>query len=173
MVSVSAFQPRPWPAACLAILIPAVLSAQAPPGGGGGSARPIMLSPTGRTSPAGVVSVDQSTSPAGVETVSTSVQVGGNLQGSVPGAAPPAGPILLSLEDAIRMGLRNNLGVIAAGNSSAAAGAERLQSLAALLPYVSAGAGDTVAQTNLAAYGFKFNLPPGLELFDSHGGRPV
>ena len=44
-----------------------------------------------------------------------------------------------------------------------AAGAQRLQALGALLPYVSAGASDTVAQTNLAAYGFKFNLPPGLD----------
>jgi len=163
---VTAIQPRPFSRACRAVLIPAaaaILSAQIPTGGGGGSsARPLALPQTGRTSPAGSVNVQQSTSPAGVETVNTSIQTGGTLQGSVPGANPPVGPVNLTLADAIRLGLETNLGVIAAGNASAAASAQRLQSLAALLPYVSASASNTVAQTNLAAFGFKFSLPPGL-----------
>jgi len=163
---VSAFQPRLIRAACFATLIPAAVSlllAQAPPGSAGsGGARPMLLPQSGRTSPAGSVSVEQSTSPAGVDTLTTSVQVGGNLQGSVPGAKLPPGPISLTLADAIQRGLATNLGMIAAGNASQAAGAQRIQALAQLLPYVSVGASDTVAQTNLAAYGFKFSLPPGL-----------
>ena len=163
--SVSAFEPRLARTACFAILLPAATSflfAQLPAApAGGGAARPIVLPQTGRTSPAGSVSIQQSTSPAGVDTVNTSLQVGGNLQGSLPGAKPPAGPISLTLGDAIKMGLDTNLGAIAAGNASAAASAQRLEAYSALLPYISVGASDTVAQTNLAAFGFVFNVPAG------------
>lgn len=163
--SVSAFEPRLARTACFAILLPAATSflfAQLPAApAGGGAARPIVLPQTGRTSPAGSVSIQQSTSPAGVDTVNTSLQVGGNLQGSLPGAKPPAGPISLTLGDAIKMGLETNLGAIAAGNASAAASAQRLEAYSALLPYISVGASDTVAQTNLAAFGFVFNVPAG------------
>jgi outer membrane protein TolC len=127
----------------------------------GGVSRPIALPQSGRINPAGGVSVQQSTSPAGVETINTSTQVSGNLQGSVPGPKPPAGTISLTLADAIRMGLQTNLGIIAAGNSNAAAAAQRIAALSALMPYIAASASDTVTQTNLAAFGFKFNLPPG------------
>jgi outer membrane protein TolC len=106
--------------------------------------------------------VEQSTSPAGVDTLNTSVQIGGNLQGSVAAAHPPAGPIALSLGEAIQRGLETNLGAIAAGNATAGARAQSMLARSALLPYISLGASDTVAQTNLAAFGFVFNLPPGL-----------
>jgi len=42
------------------------------------------------------------------------------------------------------------------------ASAQRAQQLSYLLPNISASASETVTQVNLAAYGFKFNLPPGL-----------
>ncbi len=164
--TVTAFRALRPQAGYLAALILAAASvsfAQGPPGGAaGGTSRPMVLPESGRSSPAGSVSVGQTTSPAGVDTVSTSVQIGGNLQGSVPGAAPPPGPVSLTLADAIKMGLQSNLGVIAAGNSSAIARAQRIQALSALLPNISVGAAETAAQTNLAAYGFVFNLPPGL-----------
>ena len=162
---VSLLKPHLVRAVWFAVLIPAAssqLPAQVPSGGGAPSARPVVLPQSGRTSPAGSVTVQQSTSPAGVDTVNTSVQAGGNIQGSVPGARPPEGPLPLTLGDAIKRGLETNLGVIAAGNASTAAAAERLQSLSALLPYVSLSAANVVSQTNLAAFGFKFNLPPGL-----------
>lgn len=153
-------------AVCFATLLPAaapLLCAQVPPAvGGGGSARPIALPQSGRVSPAGTVSVQQRTSSGGIDTLNTSVEIGGNLQGSVPVAKPSDGPIGLTLGQAIRLGLQTNLGVIAAGNSSQAAGAQRIQALSALLPNVSVNASDTVTQTNLAAFGFKFNLPPGI-----------
>jgi outer membrane protein TolC len=164
--SVSAFKPQRFRAACLAILIPAVsviLPAQTPPASSaGGAARPIALPQSGRPNSAGSVSVQQSTSAGGVETINTSTQLSGNLQGSVPGAQLPAGVISLTLGDAIKFGLLTNLGIIAAGNASTTAAAQRIAALGALLPYISANAGDTVTQTNLAAFGFKFNLPPGL-----------
>ncbi len=166
METVIASELRRFLAICFAILAPvaaSVLRAQAPPGAmGGGSTRPAVLPPSGRTSPTGSVTVQQSTSPAGVDTLNTSIQIGGNLQGSVPSPNLAAGPISLTLGDAIQRGLETNLGAIAAGNSAAAARAQTLQAHGALLPYISANASDTVAQTNLAAFGFVFSLPPGL-----------
>ena len=111
---------------------------------------------------AGSVAVEQSATPAGTATIGTSVQVGGNLQGSVP-ADVPAGPVSLTLADAVRRGLETNLGVITAQNTNRQAAAQRIQALSALLPNLSVGASESVAQVNLAAYGFKFSLPPGLD----------
>jgi outer membrane protein TolC len=161
--NVIAFRPwRVW-AACFAILIPAAnplfgqltATPTTPP------PRPIVLPQSGRATTAGTVIVQQSTVPSGVDTISSSTQVSGNLQGSVPGPVLPPGPISLSLTDAVKMGLQTNLGVISAGYSSQAAAAQRLQALSALYPYVSAGASNTVAQVNLAAFGFTFAPQPG------------
>lgn len=131
----------------------------APPPGAG--PRPLSLPQSGRTNSAGSVAVQQNATPAGVDTIGSSVQVGGNLSGSVPGAAPPPGPFTLSLADAVKRGLQTNLGALTATNASTGMAAQRIQALSALLPNVSASASETVAQVNLAAYGFKFSLPPG------------
>src|SRR5579883_443205 len=84
------------------------------------------------------------------------------IQGSIPSRTLPPGPVTLTLADAIKLGLAANLGTITADDSVRAMRAERLQALSALLPNISANASDTVAQVNLAAYGFQFKLPPGL-----------
>lgn len=123
---------------------------------------PLQLPLSPSMSSTGAVSIQQSTLPAGANTVKTNVQVVGALQGSVPDPNPPAGTIELTLAEAVRRGLQNNLGVISAGNSSAAARSERLQMLSALLPNVSANASENVNQVNLAAYGFSFKVPANL-----------
>ena len=150
---------RIWVLAAAASTVYAQLPGSAPAGGAG---RPLALPQSGRMNTAGSVSVQQSATPAGADTISTSVQPSGNLQGSVPGAAPPPGAVVLTLADAVRRGLQTNLGTIAAANASGQATAQRIQALSALLPNISAGLSETVSQVNLAAYGFKFNLPPGL-----------
>jgi len=124
--------------------------------------RPLALPLSGASSPAGSVTVEQSASAAGTSTVSTGMQISGNLQGSVPDTNGPTGPVTLTLVDAVRRGLAANLGVISAENSSATARSQRIQILSALLPNISANASQSENQVNLAAYGFKFNLPPGL-----------
>jgi outer membrane protein TolC len=83
------------------------------------------------------------------------------LSGSVPAQGLAAGPIALSLADAVKLALRWNLGPITADDSARAARAERIQALSALLPNISVNASDTVSQVNLAAYGFQFKTPPG------------
>jgi outer membrane protein TolC len=76
-------------------------------------------------------------------------------RGSV--AGEPATPEVrqLSLDQAIQMGLRYNLGLVLSNESTRAAGGQRLQSLQALLPVVSAYAREAVQETNLQAEGLK------------------
>lgn len=127
-----------------------------------GSTRPLTLPASGAGSAAGSVSVEQTTAPSGADTLTSSVQIGGDLQGSVPGAVPPSGAITLTLADAVKRGLQTNLGLIAAGNASATASAQRVQALSALLPNLSANTSESLMQVNLAAYGFHFNVPASL-----------
>jgi outer membrane protein TolC len=94
--------------------------------------------------------------------VNSSIQVTGNYGGSVPSSNVPGGPITLALADALNLGMKANLGNISADNSVRASRAERIQALSGLLPNISANASETVTQVNLAAYGFQFKLPPGL-----------
>ena len=65
----------------------------------------------------------------------------------------------LSLEDALRRGLRTNLGVILQNSNEKNVNGQRLEQLQALLPTVTGTASIAVQQVNLAAYGLKF---PGL-----------
>jgi outer membrane protein TolC len=64
----------------------------------------------------------------------------------------------------VKRGLAANLGPISANNSVAVAHAERGQALSRLLPNIGINASETVTQIDLAAYGFKFNVPPGFGL---------
>ena len=141
------------------------LSGQAPTAGMGstGSSRATPLPASGRTNQPGSVDTQQSAAPgSGVATVNSSIQVTGNYAGSVPARGAPGGPITLTLADALKLGMAANLGTISADDSVRASRAERIQALSALLPSISANASSTVAQVNLAAYGFQFKLPPGI-----------
>jgi len=83
-------------------------------------------------------------------------------QGSVVEEQPLSTPIDLSLRDAIQRGLKYNLGLLNSVQSSQSVRAQRLRVLSGLLPNISGDYQQTVQQINLAAFGFKFNLPPGL-----------
>jgi outer membrane protein TolC len=65
----------------------------------------------------------------------------------------------LSLDKAVRRGLRQNLGIILQSSAQKNASGQRLEELQALLPTVTGAASVQVQQVNLAAYGLKF---PGL-----------
>ena len=81
----------------------------------------------------------------------------GTYQGSIVKRAPVPGVLPLSLDEAIRMGLQYNLGLVLSGVNSGSAGAQRLQQLQALLPTVSAYAKESDQQVNLRAEGL--NIP--------------
>ncbi len=138
---------------------------QAIPGATGSSvaSRAMQLPASGRTTQPGSVEARQAAAEgSGVATVSSSLQVSGDYSGSVIISNLPPGPVHLSLADALKFGLKANLGGISADNSTRITRAERIQALSALLPNISANASETVTQVNLAAYGFQFNVPPGL-----------
>lgn len=76
------------------------------------------------------------------------------LAGSVTEGTATAEELPLSLEDAIRRGLKNNLAGLLDSQDRRSAEAARLRTLASLLPNVSASLSDTSQQVNLAAFGF-------------------
>src|SRR5580704_18967519 len=76
-------------------------------------------------------------------------------QGSIVKQAPVPGVLPLSLDQAIRMGLQYNLGLVLSGTNAGSAGAQQLQQLQALLPTVNASAKEAAQQTNLQAEGLK------------------
>jgi len=83
---------------------------------------------------------------------------GGNLTptlfGSVSQGVPTGTAIPLSISDAIDRALKYNLGSIISEQETRTARAQRLRSLADLLPRVTGGVTETVEQINLAAFGF-------------------
>lgn len=148
----------------LAIVLTALtgwlLPGQTPAGQGAStSTRAVQLPLSGQTN-SGSAQVEQSANGGtGVSTISSSVQVSGAVNGSVPVQDAGTGPLGLTLNDAVKRGLAANLGTISAGNSSAYARASRMQAVSALLPNISLNASETVTQVNLAAYGLSVQLP--------------
>lgn len=77
------------------------------------------------------------------------------LSGSVP-SGPATGQVLeLSLQDAIRRGVKYNLGSIETGEDERTARGERLLALSALLPHVDVEVSENVEQNDLATLGLK------------------
>jgi len=83
-------------------------------------------------------------------TVNGSSYKGSLIAGSNTGAVLP-----LTLDEAMRRGLRQNLGIILQGSAAQSANGLRLEQLQRLLPTLTASASYTVEQIDLAAYGFK------------------
>src|SRR5712671_5781292 len=83
------------------------------------------------------------------------------VNGSVPSGAASNEVLRLTLQDAIGMALRFNLGAIESGENTQIARGQRLIALSSLLPQVSAGVFENVGQTSLATFGFKVpGVPP-------------
>ncbi|MBV8833801.1 MAG: TolC family protein, partial [Acidobacteriaceae bacterium] len=141
------------------------LHGQMPPGAtssGPSRAAQLPLSENG----GGSVTTQQAVNPgSGPATVTSSVTVSGSYAGSVAPRTFPEGPIRVGLADAVRRGLETNLGSTTATNQVAIARSERLQSLSAMLPDISASASETVTQVNLAAYGLTLKLPSSITGF--------
>lgn len=75
------------------------------------------------------------------------------LGGAPPGPVQP-GVMQLSLNDAIRHGLKYNLGILMSDQATRQARGARIRALSKLLPQISAGASESSLQINLKAYGF-------------------
>lgn len=81
------------------------------------------------------------------------------LSGSIPGEKLKPGVIKVSLQDAINLALRYNLGLTQSSSGVELARAEQLRQLANLLPQVSAQVQESAEQINLAALGFRATVP--------------
>ena len=84
----------------------------------------------------------------------------GEFQGSASAGPPSAEPLSLSLDQALKMGLRYNLGGIAAEQSAQHAAGETIGVRSLLLPDFSGGLRENAQQIDLASYGFNFKFPP-------------
>ena len=78
---------------------------------------------------------------------------------SVPEGKATGTVLPLSLKDALDRALRNNLGLLVSTDNSLAARGARWQELSRVLPSVHAEATPGVQQIDLAAEGFRFNIP--------------
>lgn len=83
----------------------------------------------------------------------------GQFLGSVPAGAPAPAPVALTLKDALSRALRTNLGLLVSDSANETARGQRLQTLSALLPQLSAGATEQVEQSSLKTIGFDFHFP--------------
>src|SRR5690242_12724938 len=79
-------------------------------------------------------------------------------QGSAPEGTATQEVLQIDFKDAIERGLRNNLGMLLAGDQAQAASGQRWQALAELLPNVTAHAQEAVQTQSLTALGLKSNV---------------
>jgi outer membrane protein TolC len=89
--------------------------------------------------------------------------------GSVP-AQNTGTKIRLSLQDAITLGLRHNLGLVESEHGSADVRAERLRALSALLPQISARATQAYENVSFSEIGLKLPAIPGLPALPATSG---
>jgi outer membrane protein TolC len=88
-----------------------------------------------------------------VNTVNSTIQVSGAYQGSTPDPKAPQGPLTLNIADAIRRGLRFNLGAISANASVKQLRGERLVALSKMLPNIFGTLSENGAKIDLATQG--------------------
>lgn len=116
---------------------------------------PIFAAAAAAQLPAGATASSQS---SGAPASALAPPAQSSYSGSVPGKAVP-GVLPLSLQDAIDLGLKNNLGVLLSSADIQSAKGQRWQQLSALLPHVSANPYVDVSQVNLKEFGFSFSAP--------------
>jgi len=94
--------------------------------------------------------------------------------GSVPAKLAP-GVLPLALQDAIKRGLRQNLGLLLSHADIRSAGGQRWEQLSALLPHVTAAPYVAASKVNLAELGFTslsgVNIPPSVGPFSYFDAR--
>ncbi len=106
-------------------------------------------------------------------------QIANPFLGSVPQSKPTPGDLELTLQTAIDLGLRYNLGLIDSTQADQVAKAQRQRALASLLPQISARAQETFEQLSYKELGLRlpaaagFQLPPTSGSFSYSDARIV
>lgn len=152
---------RPWGVCLFAAAIVSLAStaalAQSSPGGSTGSSASGGSSSSGGNSAQAVQQGQQLLYGASGSNGAQPTQ--NDFRGSVVQGKATGTTLDLSLDEAIRRGLRNNLGQILRTTAVGSARGQKLEQLQNLLPTINGAASITVEQVNLAAFGLKF---PGL-----------
>ena len=148
-----------WLVAALLLLVPSIrVSAQTSPGsssgqGASGGSNGATAGSSAQTVQQGQQLLYNSSGVNGAQSTQDSFR-GSLVEGRSTGAT-----LDLSLDEAIRRGLRNNLGQILRNTQVGSARGQKLEQLQPLLPTINGAASIEVEQINLAAFGLKF---PGL-----------
>jgi outer membrane protein TolC len=151
------------------ILTASYAFAQLPSGGAQSQGtRANQLPVSGRSGQNGSVTATESAVPGtttSVNTINPSVQVQGPYAGSVNGTVKRPFSGKLSLREAIERGLEYNLSAAGFAQAVAQARGERRAARSALLPNLNGNLSETVQQTNLEAFGLRFQSPvPGFSI---------
>ncbi len=148
----------------------AVAHAQTPVQSITGPTQAMPLPLSGRAVPDNPVSVTQQTVPgstgSSVNLLDTTVMIQGPYAGSVLRGQPVPGVLSLTLSDALKMGLRENLGAISQGAAVQQAEGQRLSARSALLPNINIGAAEIFAKQNLRTVGLKTSIIPAATVYN-------
>ncbi len=135
-----------------------------------GPTRPQAIPLSGRGATDNPVPIQQQTAPGAqpgdVEVLSTTVMVQGQYAGSRPEGKLSDGTLQLSLDDALKLALRNNLGRLSQDAGVQQAEGQRLVARSALLPNINIGAAEVFSKTNLRTVGLKTNIIPAATVFN-------
>ncbi len=167
------------PAAAALLLAVAVppghLSAQTPVQNINGPTRTTPIPLSGRGTPDNPVSVTQQTTPGStgnsVNLLDSTVMVQGPYAGSTPLGKLSPGMMPLSLQDALKLGLKANLGKLSQETGVEQAEGQRLAARSALLPNVNIGAAEVFQKENLRTVGLKTSLIPPATIFNYYDLR--
>ncbi len=129
-----------------------------------GPTAPTPLPLSGVTTPADAVSVTQQTSPSTApgssSVINSTVSVRPPFAGSTPQGTASANPIPLTLEQALSLGLKTNLGVIEQSASVQQAQAQRALAKSGLLPTFNTGLEEAFERENLKTLGVSISIIP-------------
>jgi outer membrane protein TolC len=130
-----------------------------------GSATRVQQVPLSGRAQGSSVSIGQSTAggagTGSVNTLNSTLQVQGNVQGSIPGNdAVTKEPLTLTLAQAIERGLKSNLSAVVSNTSQRDANAQTRGARAQMLPDLNADVREVAQQTDLAAAGLRFSSFP-------------
>ncbi len=156
--------------AWVGVLCCAVLPAQTPVQSITGPTRPQPVPLSGRPQPSDPVLIQQQTAPAStpgdVNVLNSTVTVQGPYAGGRPEGKATGEPLQLTLDAALKMALRNNLGRLSEDAGVQQAEGQRLVARSALLPNVNVGAAEVFAKANLRTAGLKTSIIPAAVVYN-------
>ncbi|MGI4830045.1 MAG: TolC family protein [Janthinobacterium lividum] len=151
------------------------LRAQSPSEMVTGPTMPVQLPLSGQGAQTGAVGVVQGTTNAGggntVNSIQSSVTVQMPYGGSVPTGVATPGPLSLTLAEALKRGLHNNLGVIGQNASVSQAEGQRGVAKSTLLPNLNTGISEVFERENLRTLGVSLASIPEASKFNYVDGR--